>query len=270
VSTHTTDERDLDVAGIIAAEVAAFNGDVVVEAGAEKPRLVVTLAGRATYKVERLGSLLYVAAKVRGLTYLGSAVSFHLWLPPGLALKLATVSGTIRVQGAVRTLDAKTATGAIEADGTGQGAVQARTANGAISLRGADGRIRASSANGEIAIAQAAGQIQAATSNGAIQIADAAGQIQAATSNGPIRLERVTLAPGSKSWARTGNGLVEVHGLSAPGGLRVRARVGRAPIQANLPGYEVRLDPYHLRAHLDGPHLGALELATGGQIVITA
>jgi hypothetical protein len=266
--THVTEQRDLDVSGITAAEVAAFNGDIIVETGADQPRLLVTRTGTATYEVERLGNLLYIAAKKRGLTYLGSTVSFHLWLPAGLALKLATVSGAIRTNGDARALNVATVNGAIEADATGQGDVHARTTNGPIRVRGASGRIKVASSNGEVEIVDAGGQIQAATSNGAIRIADAAGQAQLTTGNGGIRLERVTLEPGSNNWARTGNGTVEVLGVQAPGGLRLRARAGRAPIQADLPGYQARLDSHHLKAQLGGPNPASLDLTTGGAIHI--
>lgn len=268
MTTHITEQHGLDVSGITAAEVAAFNGDVTVESGAEQARLLATLTGKATYTVERLGNLLYITGKKRGLTYLGSAVSFHLWLPAGLALKLATVSGAIRTHGDARALNAATVNGAIEADSTGQGDVHASTANGPIRVRGARGRIKVASSNGEVEIVDAAGQIQAATPNGAIRIADATGQTQLTTGNGGIRLERVTLEAGSNNWAKTGNGTVEVLGVRAPGGLRISARAGWAPIQADLPGYQVQLDPHRVKAQLAGPNPAELELNTGGAIRI--
>jgi hypothetical protein len=66
------------MSGISSVEVAAFNGSVTVEAGAESYRLEVTVSGSATHEVERLGNLLYVTGKKQGLTYLGKSVSFHL------------------------------------------------------------------------------------------------------------------------------------------------------------------------------------------------
>src|SRR5262245_32291952 len=123
------------MAGITAVEAATFNGDVIVEAREGQARLVVTLRGKATYEVMRIGSLLYIWGKKRGLTFAGSGASLALWLPPGLALKLATVNGAVRVQGAVRSLDASIAGGSIEARNLGTCDVKARSSNGRIDLR---------------------------------------------------------------------------------------------------------------------------------------
>jgi Putative adhesin len=287
VSSDIIEQRDLDLSGITAAEVATFNGSVTVEAGADQARLEVTLKGRATYEVERLGKLLYIVGKKRGLTYFGSGVSFHLRLPAGLSLKLATVSGAIHVQGDVRALEARTSNGAIETRATGPGDMRLRNFGGAIHVRGAKGRVDIATATGDVRVADAAGrihiatangnvqvtgvegEIEAATSNGGVQVVDAEGQFQVATSNGQVRLERVIFAPHSVSWAKTSNGAVEVLGLGAPGGLRIRAKTHRNTVRADLPGFEVRPGRHGLRAWLAGSNPAYLELGTVGEIRIT-
>jgi hypothetical protein len=287
VTADSTEQRDLDMTGITSAEVASFNGDVTVEAGAERPRLAVTLRGKTTYQAERLGSLLYVVARKRGLTYFGSGASFHLWVPVGLTLKLATVGGAIRVHGGVRTLHASAVNGSIEVRSAGQADLHLSTSPGSVEVRGAHGRLKISTINGPLRLAEVEGQIEASAvnapveiaqargrikvgnSNGAIVVTDAIGQIQAATGVGGIRLERVTFEPGTSSWAKTGFGAVEALAVQAPGGLRIHARAHTRPIQADLPGYDIRYGRDHLRAHLAGPNPAHLDLATPSEIHIT-
>jgi hypothetical protein len=273
------------MSGISSAEVATFTGDVLVEAGAETSRLSVSLTGKTAYKVERLGNLLYVSAKKRGLTYSGAGASFHLWLPAGLKLKLATVSGAVRVRGPLLRLDASTVSGEIEVQAAGQAELHLSTVSGSIALHGASGRIKASTVSGDVRLADVEGQIDASstkgsmlvtnatgrttlsTGKGTIQVADLRGQIQASSGAGGIRLERVTFEPGSRSGARTGSGAVEVLALHAPGGLRIKGHSSR--LHADLPGYDVQGGRGSLRAQLAGANLASLEIATPGEIRIT-
>jgi hypothetical protein len=292
VTTDSTERHDLDLSHITTVEAATFNGDVVIVVGSEPPRLEVVVNSAATYKVERLGSLLYVVGKKRGLTYAGSGATFHMWLPPGLSYKLATVNGTLRLRGnargGVRALHASTVKGAIEIEAIGQAEVHLSTAPGSVHLRGANGRVKVSAingatrldevsglvdiscVNGAATITQAAGRIKVSSSNGDIQVTDATGQIQAATGKGAIRLERVTLEPGSVNWAKTGFGPVDVVGLRAPSGLNVHAKTHRQVIQAELPGYEIRASRGTLKAWLPGSRPAHLEVTTSSEISITA
>jgi hypothetical protein len=287
VPADHTEQRDLDMSGITAVEAASFNGDVIVETGAERARLEVTLRGKATYEVMRIGSLLYVWAKKRGLTYMGSGANLALWLPAGLALKLATVNGTLRAHGEARSLDAATASGAIEIRAVGGGNVKARSSNGRIEVRGVRGRVNAVTANGAVMVADITGTIDLTSANGALQVEDAEGQIKATTANGPVRvtratgqiqiatakgeihIERATLAPGSTNWIKTGSGLVEALGIGAPGGLRIRARAHSGRIHHALPDYEVRASRGHLTAQLRGARPATLEITTPGELRIT-
>jgi hypothetical protein len=286
VATESRDERDLDLSGITSAEVATFHGDLVVETGAGPPRLVADLHGATACTVERLGKLLYVASKKRGLRYAGSGASIHLWLPAGLELKLATVGGAIRVSGALGVLRASAVNGTITARGVGRAELHLSAAPGSIELRGASGIIKASALNGPLRLAEVEGRIEASnvnspiecervsgslsasSSNGPIRVADAQGQIRAATGAGEIHFERVTLAPGTTNWARTGHGVVEVSGLTAPAGLRLRARTHMRPLQAHLPGFAVRLGRDGLWASLPGADPADLELVTSSAIRI--
>jgi len=260
---------------------------VTVETGAGPYRVEINLAGSATYEVERLGNLLYVSGKKQGLTYLGKSVSFHLWLPAGLALKLACINGAVRLHGAARALDASTHNGAIETEQTGAAALRLRTSSGAMTVRETTGfvdisasrgaiRIKDATAgvkvaisNGEVEIEDAQGEIKVNNSNGAVRLANIFGQVQVSTSNGAVRLEQATLEPGSKNWLRTAHGEVVVRKLRAPGGLAIDAKTSAIPITAELPGYEVKSSWGRLKARLRGVRPAKLEITTTGEIRIT-
>lgn len=287
MSSEVVEHHELDMSGITAVEAATFNGGLTVRAGAEWARLEVTLKGKATYDVERLGTLLYIAAKKGGLTYFGSAASFTLWLPAGLALKLANVNGGIWVEGGARSLDAATVHGPLEVAATGQGELRLRSGNGPITVRGArggidvgtgngwvriteaQGQIAVASGNGRLEFADVAGQIKATTGNGEVRLVSVAGQLQVTTGNGAVRVERVTFAPGTRSSVKTGHGAVEVLKVAAPGGLSIRAKSGR-PIAVELPGYTLGGNRYQLEAQLAGPNPARLDLAYGTDIRITS
>lgn len=290
MTTDSSERRDLDLTGVTAVEVATFNGDIIVEAGAgmESACIEATLRGKATYEVERLGPLLYVAAKKRGFTYLGSAASFHLRLPAGLALKLAIVNGAILVRGEARSVVATTYNGAVETRATGRGDVRVSAADGQITIQAVEGRVKVATSNGAVAVAEVRGQVEintsngavrvtavdghihAATSNGEVRIEDSAGQVQVATSNGGVRLNRVTLAAGTKNWAKTSAGAVEVLALRAPDGVSISAKTSGA-IQADLPGYDVTVKKlFMLKARLPGAKPAALDIANAGGIRITS
>jgi DUF4097 and DUF4098 domain-containing protein YvlB len=275
------------MSGTSAVEVAAFNGSVTVEAGSGPYRVEVSIAGNATYEVERLGSLLYVAGKKQGLTYLGKSVSFHLWLPTDLAFKLASINGAVRLQGAARSLDASTHNGAIETEQTGGAALRLRTSSGAITVRGAGGfvdiaashgtirvtdataGVKVATSNGDVEIAGAQGEIKINTSHGAVRLDDVFGQVQVSTSNGDVQLAQVTLQPGSKNWLRTAHGEIAVRKLRAPGGANIDAKTSTIPIQAELPRYEVKHNWGRLKARQRGARPAKLEITTTGEVRIT-
>lgn len=83
MTTEREEHREIDVEGLSAVEVATFNGPLLVECGAETPHLVASVWGKASYEVERIGSLLYIRAHKTGLTYAGGGVGMALWLPAG-------------------------------------------------------------------------------------------------------------------------------------------------------------------------------------------
>jgi hypothetical protein len=305
MSAETNERRDLDLTGITTAEIATFNGDLSIVAGAAKSRLEVSIGGNATYKVEQIGTLLYIVGKKQGPSYANSGVSLRLWLPAGLALKLATVSGAIQIEGGASKIEAATTKGPIETSATGTGDIRLMASSGTLKARGVNGtlrlttshgdiqledargqihvatshggirlgkvagQIRADTSHGEIRFEDITGQMRLATSNGEIRIAKAAGQIQAVTSNGNVRLDHVSFGAGSNNWVKTSNGTVEIRGVSAPDGLQIHAKGYKSQLQADLSGYAIEVDRDHLLASLPGTKPAKLEVVTTKKIAIT-
>jgi hypothetical protein len=300
VTADHTEQRSLDLAGITTVEVATFNGMVSVVVGDEPPRLEVSVTGRATYEVERLGNLLYVAGKKLGFSFGGSGVGLRLWLPPGLALKLSTVAAAVRVRGPARSLAASTYQGNILTEDTGSAELKLSAHSGTIEVRGAGGRVEVSNSHGDIqvsggvgevrvatghgniSVAQATGrihlssghgemhlsgvkgQMHLSTGHGAISVEDMEGQIQVATGRGELRLVRATFAPGSHNSLKTGSGPAEVRGITATAGMRLSVKVYMGTISGSfaveLPGYTIQIGRTSLRAELPGPRQARLEI----------
>jgi hypothetical protein len=242
------EHRDLDLTGITAVEVATFNGMLVVECGVESPHLVAGVRGKAAYEVERIGSLLYVRAQKKGLTYADGGVRLALWLPAALRCKLANVGGDIHLHGPVARANITIVNGAIEVGNTGRADVHVSTGGAPVTVHGAEGRIILNMGNGAVDLAQVAGEIEIKSGHGPITIADAVGQIQIATGRSDMRLERITFAPGTRNWIKSGGGTTEISDISAPGGLKVHAKA----IHTTRPG--------------DKP--ATLDITTGGTVSI--
>ncbi len=294
-----TEHYPLDLTDVTSVEVATFNGLVSVVTGEEPPRLVASVSGSATYEVERLGTLLYIAAKKHGFTYGGAGVGIRLWLPPGLALKLSTVAAPVHVRGPVRSLTATTYQGDILTEETGQADLRLKAAASTIAVRGAGGRVdvslshgdvridgsegdvRVASGRGKMTISQTrgrvhlssghsdmllsgvTGQIHLATGLGSITIEGVEGEVHATTGAGALRLERVTFAPGSRNWLTSGTGPAEMRSISAPGGMRVSVKPFKGNVSSldlELPGYSIQLDRSRLRAELPGTRPARLEI----------
>jgi hypothetical protein len=300
LSAEHTEQRSLDLTGITTVEVATFNGRLSISAGDEPPRLEATLTGKATYEVERLGNLLYIAGKKAGFTFGGTGVSFRLWLPAGLMVKLSTAAASVRVRGPLHALTASTYQGDILTEETGaadlrlkvassnvevreaggrvdvsashgdirvaggSSDVRVATGHGAVSVAQTTGRVHITSGHGEMRLSGVKGQIKVSTGHGSVAIDDSEGEIQVATGRGELRLARVTFPPGSHSWLKTGSGPAEVRSISAPGGMRLSLKVFTGSLGGalgvELPGYSIQLSRSSLRAELPGSRPARLEI----------
>jgi hypothetical protein len=269
MSSDITEQRDLEIAGITSVEAATFNGDLIVEAGAGKARLEIAITGKATYTVEPLGKLLYVAAKKRGLTYGGGGASIHLWLPTGMTFKLANVNGAIRVTGAVQSLEASIVNGAVETRSTGQGDLRLNAVGGSIEVQNAAGTVRTTFVNSAVRVSDAAGRVEAKGTSGGVRLSRITGQIQVNASGGPVWLEDVTFDPGSQNWVKIGGGAIEIAGMHAPGGLDLSAQAHMGVVHANVSGFETHIRNNRLTMRMAGKNRARVDLATGGDMHIT-
>lgn len=248
--TSTTDRSDLDLEGITTVEVATFGGELRIITGADHPRVEATVYGNATWSVERVGSLLYIVGKKRGFFYMGSGVSFRLWLPAQLALKLANVSADIRVRGNMRSLVANAIHGGIEVRASNL--VEAK-------LRAVDGRVMVHGVTGKLDIV---------TSPGDVRVVNSGGQLHITATPGNIRLEQVVLMPGGSQAVKASPGNIEIVGIHAPSGLDLRGDTTQPPIVAKLPGYDTRNKGHRLYVQRPGPNPTKLTLSAVGRMSI--
>jgi hypothetical protein len=266
MTSEREEHREIDAAGITAVEVATFNGPLLVECGAETPHLVASVWGKASYEVERIGSLLYIRALQKGLTYAGGGVGLALWLPAGLRCKLASVSGNIRLHGPVARADISIVNGGVDVADSGRGEVRVSSGGAPVRMRNTAGCLTINLGHGDVDLAQVTGEIAIKSGFGPIAIADATGQIQITIGHSDMRLERIAFAPGTRSWVKNGGGPITIAGMQAPGGLQLHAKAARVAFPDAAPGYTIRKTHAELRASLAGEHPAQFEISTGGSV----
>jgi hypothetical protein len=260
------EHREIDAEGLSAVEVATFNGPLLVECGADAPHLVASVWGKASYEVERIGSLLYIRAHKKGLTYASGGVGMALWLPVGLRCKLANVGGNIRLHGATARADISIVNGGVDVAESGRGEVRVSSGDAPVRMRDAAGRIAIHLGHGEVDLAQMRGEIEIKSGFGPIAIADATGQIQINIGHSDMRLERITFAPGTHNWIRNGGGAITIAGMQAPEGLQLHAKGARVTFPDAAPGYAIQKARHELHARLAGERPAHFEITTGGPV----
>lgn len=248
--TSSTDRSNLDLEGITAVEVATFGGELRVVTGDDHPRLEATVYGNATWSVERVGSLLYIVGKKRGFFYMGSGVSFRLWLPAQLTLKLANVSADIRVRGDMRSLVANVTHGDIEVRASNPAEAKLRAVNGRVAVHGVTSKL------------------DIVASPGDVRVVNSGGQLHITATPGNVRLEQVVLTQGDSHSVKASPGNIEVAGIHAPSGLELRGDSTQPPIVAELPHFDVRNRGHRLYAQRSGPNPAKLTLNAVGRLNI--
>ena len=248
--TASTDRSALDLTGITSVEVATFGGELSVVTGAESPRVETAVYGNATWSVERVGSLLYLVGKKRGFFYMGNGVSFRLWLPDHLALKLANVSADIRVRGDMRSLAANVVHGGIEVRASNPAEVKLRAVHGRVVVHGVTSTFDIVATPGDV------------------RVVNSGGELKITATPGNVRLEQVVLAPGRTHTVNASPGNIEVVGIHAPGGLDLRGKTTHPPITADMPGYDVRNKGNRAHIKRDGPNPASLTLDAVGRLSV--
>ena len=247
--TASPEHAILDMTGITAVEVATFGGELSVVTGADHPRLEATVYGNATWSVERVGALLYIVGKKRGFFYHGNGVGFRLWLPAQLALKLANVSGSIRVRGDIRSVAANVVHGEIELRASNPDEARLRVVHGRVIIHGVTSTF------------------DITTTPGDVRITNSGGAFNITASPGNALLKEVTLAPGSHTIS-TAPGDIEIAGIHAPGGLDLTGKATLLPITVDMPHYDIRNKGHYLHARLPGPRPAKLTLYPVGKLSI--
>lgn len=248
--TASTDRSALDMTGITAVEVATFGGELSVVTGADHPRMEATTYGNATWSVERVGSLLYIVGKKRGFFYMGNGVSFRLWLPAQLVLKLANVSADIRVRGDMRSLAANVTHGGIELRASNLTEARLRTVHGRVLVHGVTGKLDIMATPGDV------------------RVVNSGGELRVTTTLGNVKLEQIVLTPGGAHAVTTSHGDIEIVGIHAPSGLNLHGKATHPPITAEMPGYDVRNTGYSLHVQRPGPNPARLTLTAVGRLSV--
>jgi hypothetical protein len=250
--TTSTDRSALDLTGITAVEVATFGGELNVVTGADASRVEATVYGNASWSVERVGSLLYLVGKKRGFFYMGNGVSFRLWLPDHLALKLANVSADIRVRGDMRSLSANVVHGGIEVRASNPAEVKLRAVHGRVVVHGVTSKFDIVATPGDV------------------RVVNSGGELKITATPGSVRLDQVVLSPGKSHVVTTSPGNIEIVGIHAPGGLWIRGKATQAPIVAEFSPDEMRNKGTSLKVERPGPNPATLTLDAVGRLSIKA
>lgn len=248
--TASVERRELDMTGITNVEVATFGGQLNVVTGDDHPRMEALVYGNATWSVERVGSLLYVVGKKRGFFYMGNGVSFRLWLPAQLALKLANVSADIRVRGDMRSLAANVVHGGVEVRASNPSVANLRAVHGRVVVHGVTGRLDIVATPGDV------------------RVVNSGGELKITATPGNVRLEQVVLTPGGSHHVTSSPGNIEVVGVHAPSGLDLHGSTTQPPIAVEMPGYDVRAKGHRVHVQRAGPHPAKLTLDAVGRLSI--
>jgi DUF4097 and DUF4098 domain-containing protein YvlB len=227
--------------------VELFSGEITVTKGdGNAVRAEVTKRGRGDteeaaqemlkkidVQMTQEGDRVRVSARVPPGERMNGEAPAKLQVPAGAALELRTSFGAVGVTGVNGAIDAKTSNGAVTVRGaTGtlklttdfgkidveapSPSVTAKTSNGAILVRGATGALDLTTDFNKIDVDAPCAAVKAKTSNGAILVKQAKGPLQLRTDFGNIEVE----TPGGPVAAHTSNGHIHVRGAKG----RVEAR----------------------------------------------
>jgi Putative adhesin len=166
-------------------DVNAYGGEVTLRAwNRNAVRVEATTSGRD--RVEVSSTATAVSVRTQGRHGPPEEIELRISAPPWVAVTLAGVNTSIKVDGIRAPITAETVEGEIEVNG-GEGLISLRSVQGSVSLRGARGRISVNSVNEDVHVSGSAGDVVAQTVNGEIglRLTDAA-SVDASTVNGDI------------------------------------------------------------------------------------
>jgi hypothetical protein len=258
----------LDITGITSVEAATYNGDLIVELGDVRARVITQSHGDAHCKIERVGNLLYIVGKKKGLTYGGGGVTLSIFLPSGLPIKLANVGGAIFVHGHPQYLQASTVNGPIILQSIGHADLQISTVNGAASISDSYGHINTSTVHGDIHLARCEGLMELSLTDGQVMLSQLKGEIQLSNGYGKITGNNLLFAAASQNWINVGGGEVILTGIESPDGLDIHIQAPQPSIEFRLPNFTIQSRKKHFHACLAGNIPANLEIIISGSVSI--
>ena len=220
-------ERSLNVSGPVDLDVATGSGAIDVRTGSpgtvrilgvikasndphasaeEKVRYV-----EANPPIETSGNTIRVG-HIKNPDYRNNvSISYEIQVPPETKLAASTGSGSVRVEGLRRAVDAS-------------------TGSGSIAIANIEGDVSAKTGSGGIELHSLAGKAELQTGSGSIKADAIAGSIRAGTGSGQISLNFRTIEQGAPMdvEAQTGSGGIEVSGIYGS----LKASTGSGSIRA--------------------------------------
>jgi DUF4097 and DUF4098 domain-containing protein YvlB len=166
-------------------DLNSYGGEITIRAWAQNAVRVEATTSEDD-RVEVSGSPTTVSVRTQSRHGPSEGISLRISVPSWMALSLAGVNTTVKVEGVRAPISVETVEGEVDVTG-GEGLVSLRSVQGSVKLRGAKGRITVNSVNEDVEVTRSAGDIAAQTVNGEInlQVVDAA-SIDASTVNGDI------------------------------------------------------------------------------------
>jgi DUF4097 and DUF4098 domain-containing protein YvlB len=221
-------DRTLNVAGLVDLEVTTGSGSIEVLAdstGAVRIHGVVkarddfrsTADDKVRYiesnpPIETVGNSIRIG-RIEDPVYRNNiSISYEIHVPPDTKLAASTGSGSHRIEGLRRE-------------------VNATTGSGAICITSVQGDVNAKTGSGEIDIRSLTGRADLQTGSGSIRATNITGSVRAGTGSGQIALDLKTAEQGTpvEVAARTGSGGIEVSGVNGS----LKASTGSGGIQAS-------------------------------------
>jgi DUF4097 and DUF4098 domain-containing protein YvlB len=165
--------------------VNAFGGEVIVR-GWDQNAVRVEASTSSRERIEVTSTATTVNVRTQGRHGPPSSIELRITAPSWMALSLAGVNTSMKVDRIRAPITAETVEGEVDVTG-GQGLISLRSVQGSVKLRGAKGRITVNSVNEDVEVSNSAGDVIAQTVNGEIglHVVDAP-SVDANTVNGDI------------------------------------------------------------------------------------
>ena len=166
-------------------DVNSYGGEIIVRAWAQSA-VRVEAKTPDEERVEVSSSQTAVRVRTQGRHGPSEAITLRISVPSWMALNLAGVNTTVKVEGVRAPITVETVEGEIDVSG-GDGLISLRSVQGSVRLRGGRGRITLNSVNEDVEVSRSTGDIVAQTVNGEINLKTVnATSIDANTVNGDI------------------------------------------------------------------------------------